>query len=38
MIVWEYGNIKAFLQKLTLQVGKKFLWLKTLKIPCRGHM
>ena len=38
VILLEYQNIKIFLQKVTLQIGlKKFLWLKKLKILCRGH-
>ena len=32
MVLLEYQNIKAFLQKFTLQISlKKFLWLKKLK-------
>ena len=39
LILLEYQNINIFLQKVTLQIGlKKFLWLKKLKILCRGHM
>ena len=35
----EYQNIKIVLQKVTLQIGqKKLLWLKKLKILCRGHV
>ena len=35
----EYQNMKIFLQTVTLQLGlKRFLWLKMLKILCRGHM
>ena len=35
----EYQNMKIFLQAVTLQLGlKSFLWLKMLKILCRGHM
>ena len=38
VILLEYQNIKIFLQKVTLQIClKKFLWLKKLKILCRGH-
>ena len=34
----RYQNIKMFWQKFTPQIGqKKFLWLKKLKILCRGH-
>ena len=39
MTLLEYQNIKIFLQKVTLQIGvMNFLWLKTLKILCRGHV
>ena len=32
MVLLEYQNIKAFLQKFTIQISlKKFLWLKKLK-------
>ena len=35
----KYQNTKAFLQKVTLEIGlNKFLWLKKLKILCHGHM
>ena len=35
--MYEYQNIKAFLQKVTHQISpKKFLWLKKLKILSRG--
>ena len=35
----EHQKIKIFLQKLILQIGqKKILWLKMLKILCRGYM
>ena len=34
-----YKNIKIFLQKVTSDIGlKNFLWLKKLKILCRGYM
>ena len=33
------SKYKNFFAKVTLQIGlKKFLWLKKLKILCRGHM
>ena len=36
---FKVHNIKFFLQKSMFQIGlKKFLWLKKLKILCRGHM
>ena len=39
LILFEYQNIKIFLQKITVQIGqKKFLWLKKLETLCRGHM
>ena len=39
MILLEYQNVKGFLQKAMFQIGlKKFLWLKTLKTLCCGHM
>ena len=39
VILLEYQSLKTFLQKVALQIGlKKFLWLKKLKILCRGHM
>ena len=39
VILLEYQNIKIVLQKVTLQIGqKKLLWLKKLKILCRGHV
>ena len=39
MILLEYQYTKNFLEKVTLQIGqKKFLWLKKLKILCRGHV
>ena len=39
MILLEYKNRKVFVEKVTLQIGlKKLLWLKKLKILCRGHM
>ena len=39
MILFEYQNIKTFLQKAMFQIGlKKFLRLKKLKTLCRGHM
>ena len=32
MVLLEYQNIKAFLQKFTVQISlNKFLWLKKLK-------
>ena len=31
MIIPEYQNIGIFLQKVTYQIGYKFLWLKKLK-------
>ena len=31
MIISEYQNIGIFLQKVTYQIGHKFLWLKKLK-------
>ena len=35
----EHQKIKIFLQKLILQISqKKILWLKMLKILCRGYM
>ena len=38
-IMWEYQNIKTFLQKVTFQIGpKKFLLLKKLKMLCRGDI
>ena len=37
VVMLKYKNIKMFLQKVTLQIDlKKFLWLKKLKILCRG--
>ena len=37
MILSEFQNI--FLQKAMFQIGlRKFLWLKKLKILCRGHV
>ena len=38
VILLEYQNIKIVLKKVTLQIGLKFLWLKKLKILCRGHI
>ena len=39
VILLEYQNIKMFLKNVPLQIGlKKFLWLKKLKIVCRGYM
>ena len=39
MILLEYQNLKVFLQKITLQSGrKKLLGLKKLKILYRGHV
>ena len=39
LILFEYQNIKIFLQKITVQIGqKKFLWLKKLETLCHGHM
>ena len=39
VILLEYQNIKTFLQKDMFQIGlEKFLWLKKLKILCRGHI
>ena len=39
MILLEYQNLKVFLQKVTLQSGrKKLLGLKKLKILYRGHV
>ena len=38
MILLEYQYKKIFLRNFTLQIGlKKFLWLKKLRILCRGH-
>ena len=38
-LLLEYQNMKTFLQKVTLQIGlKKILWLKKLKILCRGPL
>ena len=38
VILLECQNVKIFLQKVIFQIGlKKFLWLKKLKILCRGH-
>ena len=38
VILLEYQNVKIFLQKVIFQIGlKKFLWLKKLKMLCRGH-
>ena len=35
----EYQYMKKFLTKATFQIGlKRFLWLKKLKILCRGLM
>ena len=37
--MWEYKNIKTFLQKAMSQIDlKKFLWLEKLKILYCGHM
>ena len=37
--MYEYQNIKIFLQKITLQIGeKKFFVIKRFKILCGGHM
>ena len=38
MILLEYQNTKKFLQKVTVQIGLKFLRLKKLKILFRGHV
>ena len=39
VIMQKYQNMKTLFQKFTLQIGlKKILWLKKLKILCRGHM
>ena len=39
VVLLEYKILKRFLQKVALQIDwKKFLWLKKLKILCRGHM
>ena len=38
MILLEYQNTKKFLQKVTFQIGLKFLRLKKLKILFRGHV
>ena len=38
VILLEYQKIKMFLQKVLLQIGRKFLWLKKLKILCHGHI
>ena len=38
-IMWEYQNIKTFLQKVINQIGQNnFLLLKKLKILYYGHM
>ena len=37
--MYEYQNIKIFLQIVTLQIGeKKFFVIKRFKILCGGHM
>ena len=37
--MWEYGDIKIFLQKAMFQIDlDRFLWLKKLKTLCQGHM
>ena len=39
MVMWEYSNIKTFLEKVELRIGQKELsLLKELKILYRGHM
>ena len=39
VIMFEYQNIKIFLQKAMFQIClQKFLWLQKLKIVCRGHI
>ena len=38
MILLEYQNTKKILQKVTVQIGLKFLRLKKLKILFRGHV
>ena len=39
LILLEYKNVEIFLQKVTLQIDlKKVLWLKKLKILCRGNI
>ena len=39
MIMYEYQNIKRFLQKAMFQIDmKKFLGSKKLRILCHGHM
>ena len=39
VVLLEYKILKRILQKVALQIDwKKFLWLKKLKILCRGHM
>ena len=39
VMLLEYQNIKIFLQKVMVQIGlNKFLWLKELKMLCRGHV
>ena len=39
MIMLEYQNKKIFLEKAMFYIDlKKLLWLKKLKILCRGHM
>ena len=36
--MYQYQNMKTFLQKITFQIGlKMFFWLKKLKILFRGH-
>ena len=39
VVLLEYKILKRILQKVALQIDwKKFLWLKKLKILCRGYM
>ena len=39
VIMWEYQNIRMFLQNVTLKIGLKvFVIKKKLKILCLGHM
>ena len=37
--MWEYQNIKIFLQMAMFQIGlAKIMWLKKLKILCHRHV
>ena len=37
--MWEYQNVKTFLQNVTFQSGEKnFLLLKKIKMLCHGHI